>query len=585
MEATILNWKKSYQKWDQFTHLDPELREQLTEIENNEIKLEDSFYKNLEFGTGGMRGELGPGTNRLNIYTIRKAAKGLAHYILSKGEDAVKRGVAIAYDSRFKSPLFGLEVSKVLATHGIRAYLFESLRSTPELSFAVRHLNAFSGMMITASHNPPEYNGFKVYNADGGQIPLDTAAEIINEINQVNNSLTIEVKDEVSLKEDGLIVMIGTEVDSAYQEQLKKIIQRPDMLEKVANEMKIVFTPLHGTGNIPIRKALKTMGFNEVHVVKAQELPDPTFKTVESPNPEEHEAFELAIALGEEVGADILIGTDPDADRMGVATKDEAGDYVVLTGNQVGALMLDYLIESKKKQGTLADNHTVLKTIVTSEIGRDIAQAHGIDTVDTLTGFKFIGEKIKEYEESGERQFLFGYEESYGYLIGDFVRDKDAVQAAMLTAEVAAYYKEKDQTLYQGLQQLYRKYGYYYESLNSITLKGKAGAEKISELLAEFRNSPPENVIGKSVVTIEDYKSSERIDVVADQVKKIVLPKSDVLKYFLADGSWFCLRPSGTEPKVKLYFGVKGTDEEETKQKLVRIESEVMERVNHFLAK
>lgn len=577
-------WQTQFEKWDQYQGLDNELRDQLNEIRSDEKKLEDSFYKNLEFGTGGMRGVLGPGTNRMNIYTIRKATAGLAQYILAKGEEAAKRGVAIAYDSRFKSPEFAMEAAKTLATHGIQAYVFESLRSTPELSFAVRHLHAYSGIMITASHNPPEYNGFKVYNDDGGQIPLDMAAEIIAKINEVENEFAVEVKEESELKAAGLIQMIGETVDRAYQKQLMTIVQQPNVIQEAADDFKIIYTPLHGTGNIPVRQGLTAMGFKHVDVVPEQEMPDPEFSTVKSPNPEEHEAFTLAIQQGEKSGADLLIGTDPDADRVGVATRDDSGQFVVLTGNQVGALMLDYLIESKKAQGELAENATVLKTIVTSEIGRDIATAHGLETVDTLTGFKFIGEKIKEYEDSGERQFLFGYEESYGYLIGDFVRDKDAVQASLLIAEVAAYYKLKGMTLYQGLQALFNKYGYYYESLRSLTLTGKEGAEQIEALLREFRNHPPVQLADQAVVTIEDYLSSERTDVETKAVETIELPKSNVLKYLLADGSWVCARPSGTEPKIKFYFAVNGVEEAATKAKLKQLESDFMTIVNQFLA-
>ncbi|WP_067841917.1 phospho-sugar mutase [Amphibacillus sediminis] len=578
-----MNWGCTYERWANFAELDQELREQLTELASDPKKLEDCFYKNLEFGTGGMRGELGPGSNRMNIYTIRKAAEGLAQYILDQGQAAKQGGVAIAYDSRFKSPLFAMEAAKTLAGHGIKAYVFESLRSTPELSFAVRYLQAFSGIMVTASHNPPEYNGFKVYNHDGGQVPLQMAAEIIAKVNQVDNELEVSVGDEEQLKADGLIEMIGAEVDQAYQEKLKTIVQQPSVIEAVTDQMKIIYTPLHGTGNVPVRKALKGMGFKHVDVVPEQEQPDPTFRTVTSPNPEEHEAFALAIKQGEQTNADILIGTDPDADRVGVATKDDQGNYRVLTGNQVGALMLDYLIETKKANGTLARNATVLKTIVTSEIGRDIARAHGLETIDTLTGFKFIGEKIKEFEETGANRFLFGYEESYGYLVGDFVRDKDAVQASMLAAEVAAYYKGQGKTLYQGLQAVFEKYGFYYESLQSLTLKGKAGAEQIKELLTDFQTNPPVTVAGQQVVTIEDYQTSERFNMVTDSSEAITLPKANVLKYFLADHSWFCVRPSGTEPKVKFYFAVKGQTEQEAKEKLSLIEQEVMERVNQFI--
>lgn len=579
-----MTWQTHFEKWNQYQQLDSELRDQLKKMSHDEKKLEDCFYKNLEFGTGGMRGILGPGTNRMNIYTVRKATEGLAQYIISKGDEAVKRGVAIAYDSRYKSPLFAMEAAKTLSSHGIHTYVFESLRSTPELSFAVRYLHAYSGIMITASHNPPEYNGFKVYNDDGGQIPLDMAAEIIAKINEVENEFAVEVKEESELKAAGLIQMIGETVDRAYQKQLMTIVQQPNVIQEAADDFKIIYTPLHGTGNIPVRQGLTAMGFKHVDVVPEQEMPDPEFSTVKSPNPEEHEAFTLAIQQGEKSGADLLIGTDPDADRVGVATRDDSGQFVVLTGNQVGALMLDYLIESKKAQGKLAKNATVLKTIVTSEIGRDIATAHGLETVDTLTGFKFIGEKIKEYEDSGKRQFLFGYEESYGYLIGDFVRDKDAVQASLLIAEVAAYYKLKGMTLYQGLQALFNKYGYYYESLRSLTLTGKEGAEQIEALLREFRNHPPVQLADQAVVTIEDYLSSERTDVETKAVETIELPKSNVLKYLLADGSWVCARPSGTEPKIKFYFAVNGVEEAATKAKLKQLESDFMTIVNQFLA-
>ncbi|MBM7539988.1 phospho-sugar mutase [Amphibacillus cookii] len=578
-----MRWQHTYKQWHQYTDLDQELRQQLDELAVDQKKLEDCFYKNLAFGTGGMRGELGPGPNRMNIYTIRKAAYGLAQYILEQGEQAKHSGVAIAYDCRFKSPLFAMEAAKTLATHGIKAYVFESLRSTPELSFAVRHLKAFSGIMVTASHNPPEYNGFKVYNDDGGQVGLDMAADIIAKVNAVENELTVQVEQEQTLKANGLIEMIGADVDQAYQTHLQTVVQQPEMIEAVADQLKIIYTPLHGTGNIPVLRALQSMGFQHVDVVPEQEQPDPTFGTVKSPNPEEHEAFTLAIEQGKKSGADLLIGTDPDADRVGVATKNNEGHYVVLTGNQVGALMLDYLIVAKKAQGTLQANATVFKTIVTSELGRDIAKAHGLETIDTLTGFKFIGEKIKQYEETGERSFLFGYEESYGYLVGDFVRDKDAVQASMLVAEVAAYYKEQGKTLYQGLQDVFKRYGYYYEGLQSLTLKGKDGAEQIDALLVDFRQRPPKSIANQEIVTIEDYHMSERIDVFGQTTEPITLPKSNVLKYFLADGSWFCVRPSGTEPKIKFYFAVNGETEAETKAKLNKIETEVMARVDDFL--
>jgi phosphoglucomutase len=580
--AKQMSYRQAYEKWLQADQLDAELKQQLDEMKDDEKKLEDSFYKNLEFGTGGMRGEIGPGTNRLNIYTIRKAAEGLSNYIEKKGEEAKKRGVVIAYDSRFKSPEFSMEAAKVLATHGIKAYVFDALRPTPELSFAVRHLNCVSGIMVTASHNPPEYNGFKVYNDQGCQVLLDEAEQIIAEVNAVENELTISVASEEELKAANLIEMVGENIDRPYQEALLSIVQDQDMITSVQDDLKIIFTPLHGTGNLPVREALKNMGFTHVDIVKEQELPDPMFSTVKSPNPEESEAFTLAIKQGMETNADILIGTDPDADRVGVATKNNDGEFVVLTGNQVGALMLDYLIEAKKKTGRFNKNLTVLKTIVTSEIGRDIAEYHGLQTIDTLTGFKFIGEQIHNFE-SDEREFLFGYEESYGYLVGDFVRDKDAVQASMLAAEVAAYYKQQGKTLYQGLEALFEKYGFYYESLRSLTLKGKEGSEKIDALIHDFRETPPTEVSEFTVAAIEDYQTSQRKEVKTGQVSTIDLPKSNVLKYFLNDGSWFCVRPSGTEPKVKFYFGVTGEAELETKSKLNAIEQAVMKRVDAFV--
>jgi len=577
-----MSWEQSYQRWNNKQDLDQELRTLLTNLEGNEKALEDCFYKELEFGTGGMRGEIGPGTNRMNIYTIRKASEGLATYINSFGDEAKKRGVAIAYDSRHKSPEFAMEAAKTLASHGIQTYVFEELRPTPELSFAVRHLNAFSGIVITASHNPPEYNGYKVYGEDGGQLPPAAADTVISYVNDVEDELQIKVKDESELKAQGLIKMIGEEIDQAYTEKLTTISVNPSLSEEV--DLKVVFTPLHGTANKPVRRGLEALGYKNVTVVKEQELPDPNFSTVKSPNPEEHDAFTLAIRDGQAVDADVLIGTDPDADRLGVAVKNNDGQYIVLTGNQTGALLLHYLLSEKKEKGALPNNGVVLKTIVTSEIGREIARSFGLDTIDTLTGFKFIGEKINEYERTGQYQFQFGYEESYGYLIGDFARDKDAVQAALLSVEVAAYYKKKGLTMYQGLLEIFKEYGYYKEGLQSLTLKGKEGAEQIQSILQSFRTNPPAEVAGKKIVAIEDYKSSERQDVVSGTKEEINLPGSNVLKYILDDQSWFCVRPSGTEPKAKFYFGVKGETLEQSEQELAALEAGVMDKVNELIA-
>ncbi len=570
-----MDWRKAAKSWIEFDQLDAELKNQLEKLQQDVKQLEEAFYKNLEFGTGGMRGELGVGTNRMNIYTVRKASAGLASYIEENGTEAKQRGVVIAYDSRHKSPEFALEAAKTLATRGIQTYVFDGLRPTPELSFALRYLHAFSGIVITASHNPPEYNGYKVYGSDGGQLPLEAADLVISKVNEIENELVIKVDSEQTLRSAGLIKTIGTEIDQAYLEQLKTISENPELAKE--SEIKVVFTPLHGTANKPVRSALEALGYKNVTVVKEQEQPDPEFSTVKSPNPEEHAAFELAIRDGKNSGADILIATDPDADRLGIAVLNSEGEYVVLTGNQTGALLLDYLLSQKKEKGTLPENGIVLKTIVTSELGRKIASAYGIPTVDVLTGFKFIAEKIKGYEATGKHTFLFGYEESYGYLIGDFARDKDAVQAALLAAEVCAYYKKKGMSLYEGLLQVFEKYGYYLEGLRSLTLKGKEGAEMIQRLLASFRSEPFNNLGSFQTESVEDYLTSIRIR--NNKKEKIELPKSNVLKYTFEDGSWVCLRPSGTEPKVKFYFGVNSTSLTDSKTKLQAIEKAFMELV------
>ncbi|MEE6184414.1 phospho-sugar mutase [Bacillus pretiosus] len=574
-----MSWKQEFSRWLSYAELDAELKEQLENMKQDEKKIEDSFYKNLEFGTGGMRGELGAGTNRLNVYTVRKATQGLAKFIEKLGEEAKKRGVVVAYDSRHKSPEFAMEVAATLGAHGITTYVFESLRPTPVLSFAVRHLHTVSGIVLTASHNPPEYNGYKVYGEDGGQLPPKEADELISYVNAVEDELTVEVANVEQLKADGLLHIVGQEVDDAYATELNNVIINKEMVQNVGKDLKIVFTPLHGTSNISVRRGLEEVGFTDVTVVKEQELPDPNFSTVKSPNPEEHAAFEYAIRDGEKIGADVLIATDPDADRLGVAVRNHDGEFQVLTGNQTGALMLDYLLSQKKENGTLPENGVVLKTIVTSEIGRTIAKAYGLDTVDTLTGFKFIGEKIKQYEESEQYEFQFGYEESYGYLIRPFCRDKDAVQSVLFACEVAAYYKSQGKTLYDGLLEVFEKYGFFREDLVSLTLKGKDGAEQIQEMMATFRENPPKEVAGLTVVAIEDYKASIVTSLQDGHKEEIHLPKSNVLKYQLEDGSWFCLRPSGTEPKIKFYFGVQDNSLQNSEQKLLTIKEDIMNRL------
>ncbi|WP_394233290.1 phospho-sugar mutase [Niallia oryzisoli] len=576
-----MDWKQKAERWLQFEGLDTVVKEQLDKIKKDDRSLEEAFYKDLEFGTGGMRGEIGAGTNRMNLYTIRKASAGLAAYIEANGLEAKKRGVVIAYDSRHFSPEFAMEAAKTLSTRDIRSYVFDALRPTPELSFAVRHLHAFSGIVITASHNPPEYNGYKVYGPDGGQLPPEGADVIIAKINEIENELLIQVEDQQSLMDKGLITMIGQEIDQAYNEKLMTISENPNMADEV--DVKVVFTPLHGTGNIPVRDGLKALKYQHVSVVKEQELPDPEFSTVKSPNPEEHAAFTLAIEEGNRIGADLLIATDPDADRLGIAVKNEKGEYVVLTGNQTGAILLHYILSEKQAKGTMPKNGVMIKTIVTSELGRKIAESFGVTTLDVLTGFKFIGEKIKEYETTGEYKFLFGYEESYGYLIGDFVRDKDAVQAALLATEVSAFYKKKGMSLHDALISIFNQYGFFQEGLRSLTLKGKDGAELIQKTLASFRANPIQELDGLKVSAVEDYLTGSRTE--ADGTEKVIsLPKSNVIKYYFEDGTWICLRPSGTEPKVKFYFSVSGSDLNESKQKLAEMEKQFMELVEQKMA-
>ncbi|WP_227395853.1 phospho-sugar mutase [Jeotgalibacillus aurantiacus] len=574
-----MNYQSEYEKWAKFDTLEEEIKQELHSIQHNEKAKEDAFYKNLEFGTGGMRGEIGAGTNKMNTYTVRKAAEGLARYIEKHGEEAKAQGVVLAYDCRRKSPEFSMEIARTLATHGIQTYVFESLRSTPQLSFAVRFLKTFMGGMTTASHNPPEYNGFKVYGADGAQLNLADADAVIAEINAIENELTIEVDSVESLKEKGLIKIISTEVDDAYAEHLITVSEKPQMAKET--DLKVVFSPLHGASNMMVQRGLKALGYN-VHVVKEQEQPDSEFTTVKSPNPEEPGAFEYAIRDGKEIGADLLITADPDGDRLGLAVKGPGGEYILLTGNQTGALLLDYLLARKKEKGQLPENGRVFKTIVTSEIGRKIAEHYGATAEDVLTGFKFIGEKIKTYEATGEYSFLFGYEESYGYLVKDFARDKDAVQAALLATEAAAYHKAEGKTLYEVLLALFEQHGYYQEGLESLTLKGKDGADQIQTILSSFRQEPLKEIAGLKVEAQEDYQTSRRLN--ADQTElQIELPSSNVLKYFLEDGSWVCVRPSGTEPKVKFYFSVIGSSLEDSEQKLNHVKASFMEKVHSFI--
>lgn len=572
-----MSWEKTYQTWNDFENLDKEIRENLESIAEDQVELEDAFYTNLEFGTAGMRGVIGAGTNRMNTYIVRQATEGLAKFIEAHGEDAKKRGVAIAYDSRHKSPEFSLEAAKTLGAHGIKTYLFESLRTTPELSFAVRHLGTFAGIMMTASHNPPEYNGYKVYGEDGGQFPPAEADELTDYVRSVEDILAIEVAEKDDLVEQGLLEFIGEEVDNAYLEELKTVNIDKELIER-NSDLNIVFSPLHGTATMIGTKALENAGFKNVTLEPDQAKPDPDFTTVKSPNPEDPDAFELSIKLGKEIGAEVLIATDPDADRLGMATRLDNGEYQVLTGNQIAALMANYLLKAYEKQGTLPENGTILKSIVSSEMATVIAKDHGVDTVDVLTGFKFIAEKIKEYEETNEKTFLFGFEESYGFLVKPFVRDKDAIQALILIAELAAFYKEQDKTTYDGLQELFEEYGYFKEKTISITMSGITGAEKIKQVMADFRSESPTVFGGVQVKSVEDYLSGTRTGA-NGETSEMNFDKADVLKYYLEDGSWIAARPSGTEPKIKFYIGAVADTQEEADQKVIDFEASINELI------
>ena len=561
----MTSYQNTYQEWLSSQYFDDETKNELLKIQNDEKEIEDRFYKNLEFGTGGLRGVIGAGTNRINKYTVRRATYGLANYILEKcGEEGKAKGVVIAYDSRYKSEEFSTEAAKTLAACGIKAYIFDSLRPTPQLSFALRHLGCVAGIVITASHNPPEYNGYKVYWTDGGQVCPDIAKEIITEVNKIEDYSKIPTTDS----NNKLIVTLDETVDTAFCDAVKKQVINQELINKVGKDIKIIFTPIHGTGNLPIRRVLSEVGFENVSVVKEQEMPDSNFSTVAYPNPEEKEVFDIAIEMAKTDGADIIIGTDPDCDRVGVVVKDNDGEYIVLNGNQVGSLLVDYVMSNKVEEIKEMHNPMIVKTIVTSELGAEIAKSYNVGCVDTLTGFKFIGEKIHQYEEDKSATFVLGYEESYGYLVGTHARDKDGVVSALLISEMAAFYYDKNMTLYEGLQEVYKKYGYYREELQSITLKGIDGMEQIKSIMNTFRTSNIKEIAGIKVAELKDY--SQGID---------SLPKSDVLKFILEDNSWIAVRPSGTEPKIKFYYGCNGADKEVVDNKL----EEIMKYVNDMI--
>ena len=557
-----MNYMEIYNQWLESDYFDADTKKELENIKGNEKEIEDRFYTDLEFGTAGLRGIIAAGTNRINIYTVRRATFGLANYIIKNTtEEEKERGVVIAHDNRHMSREFCLEAANTLAACGIKAYIFDSLRTTPELSFAVRKLHTIAGIVITASHNPPEYNGYKVYWEDGAQVMPEIASAITAEVNAITDYSTIPtIKDE----QKDLVVMLDDKQDTAFIEAVKTQVIKTELVKKVGKEFKIVYTPLCGTGNVPVTRALAEVGFENVIVVPEEQNPDPNFAGIEYPNPEEHKALTRGIALAKAEGADLVIATDPDCDRVGVAVKTTTGDYALLTGNQIGAMLTNYIIESSKEENKLDPKATLVKTIVTSEFGADIARANNLGVINVLTGFKFIGQKIKSFEESGDRTYLFGYEESYGYLVGTHARDKDGVVASLLISEMAAYYYDKGMSLYEGLQELYKKYGYFKEKTISLTLKGIEGLAKIKEIITYFRENDIKEFNNTKVVDLKDYQKG--ID---------DLPKSNVLKYFLEDGSWIAVRPSGTEPKLKFYVAVKGQDEAECAGKIDNIESDI----------
>ena len=567
-----MTYQENYQKWVDFSDLPDYLRRDLESMD--EKTKEDAFYTNLEFGTAGMRGLIGAGTNRINIYVVRQATEGLARLIESKGGNEKERGVAIAYDSRHFSPEFAFESAAVLAKHGIKSYVFESLRPTPELSFAVRHLNCFAGIMITASHNPAPFNGYKVYGEDGGQMPPHDADALTTYIRAIDNPFAVEVADVEAEKASGLIEVIGEAVDTEYLKEVKDVNINPALIEEFGKDMKIVYTPLHGTGEMLARRALAQAGFDSVQVVEAQATPDPDFSTVKSPNPESQAAFALAEELGRQVGADVLVATDPDADRVGVEVLQKDGSYLNLSGNQIGAIMAKYILEAHKNAGTLPENAALCKSIVSTDLVTKIAESYGATMFNVLTGFKFIAEKIQEFEEKHNHTYMMGFEESFGYLIKPFVRDKDAIQAVLVVAELAAYYRSRGLTLADGIEEIYKEYGYYAEKTISVTLSGVDGAEQIKAIMAKFRNNAPKEWNATAVSITEDFKA--QTSTAADgTVTTLTTPPSDVLKYTLADGSWIAVRPSGTEPKIKFYIAVVGESNEDSQAKIANIEAEI----------
>lgn len=570
-----MDYREKYDFWCTDGYFDADTKAELKAIEGNEAEIEDRFYKDLSFGTGGLRGVIGAGTNRMNIYTVRKATQGLANFIRMEGGEA--KGVAIAYDSRRMSPEFADEAALCMAANGIRAYVFESLRPTPELSFALRELGCIAGIVITASHNPPEYNGYKVYWEDGAQITFPKDKEIISEVNKVTDYAMVRTMDMEEARSKGLYQVIGEEIDDRYIAELKKLIIHPEIIQKVAEDITIVYTPLHGTGNLPVRRVLKELGFKRVYVVPEQEKPDGDFPTVSYPNPEDPAAFSLALNLAKQVNADIVLATDPDADRLGVYAKDsKTGEYMPFTGNMSGMVIAEYILARRKENGTLPENGALVKTIVTTDMADVIAEKYQVKLIEVLTGFKYIGEQIKFFEQQHTYEYIFGMEESYGCLVGTHARDKDACVAVMALCEAAAYCKSCGKTLWDQMIELYEEYGYFREGLEAVTLKGIDGSQKIQQMMDRMRQTPPAELAGLKVLEARDYQADTRKDMVSGEISSTGLPKSNVLYYKLANNSWCCARPSGTEPKIKFYMGVKGTDLKDSQEKLQALKDALM---------
>jgi phosphoglucomutase len=567
---------KDYQTWLENDYFDEETKNELIAIKDNRKEIEDRFYKELEFGTAGLRGIIGAGTNRMNKYIIRKVSQGIADYINNKGNGKGAKGIVIAYDSRHKSTEFAVEAAEVFTGNGIKTYLFDQLKPVPILSFSIRHLEVDAGIAITASHNPKNYNGYKVYGQDGAQLLPDESDKVISFIRNIKDFSQVNRIDKKKALEKDLLVVIGQEIDDAYTEVLKSYSINPDLIKKEGDSFKIVYTPLNGSGNKPVRRILKEVGFRNVIVVSEQENPDPEFPTVKTPNPEDESVFEIALKIAKKEKADLIIGTDPDSDRVGIMIKDNRDDYVSLTGNQIGCLMLEYILSQKSLKGDLPANGFIVKTIVSTKLANLIAEKYNIDVEEVLTGFKFIGEKIKILDEWGNKKFLFGFEESYGYLVGTYARDKDAISASMMIAEMGLYYKSNGMTLWDGLQKLYEKYGYMGEDVFSFTLEGKEGLEKIGNIMQKLRDDKGLKIEGYQIVSISDYLSGEKYNILSNSREKLSLPASNVLYYELSGGSWFCIRPSGTEPKIKIYFETFGTDIKDAKEKLACLKKTVL---------